>query len=554
MYKFLFVITTFCLIQTKFFAQKEFPGYHPPLNIPLVLSANFGELRPNHFHMGLDFKTNGKIGYNLYAIEDGHVSRIKISTYGYGKVVYIDHPNGKTSVYAHCNELKGKLDSVVKSAQYAQERFDVEVFPKHGEVTVKKGDIIAVSGNTGSSSGPHLHFEIRDTKTEEALNPLVYGFDITDTISPEIRKVKVFGLNKDGYMIPGLQKEFTVSKKSNGQLFVAKDTLFVPSNFCSPSGGVGFAIDGADRLNAASNQCGLYGTFLVVDGDTIFGQRIDRVGFDESRFVNTHRDMSAMGSKYHKIYRNIANLLKIYTIDNLGIIKLNPSQSKNISIIAFDPKGNKTQLNFVLKITTGNINKDYEPSKSTHLYPEDSLIQKGTNWVVETPTGSIYEPTKIVQSTNAHFCDATVHMHKVTKIRMKLENPNLPTEKHYIAAGNNALKTRYEDGWLVAESKHAGTYSIKKDTIAPSIKGISFTSTNIVKGNIVKFSITESQSGLESFKLYIDDKWHLMEYENKLDLLFFEKPSNLLGDHAIKIIARDSCGNEVIYERTLNFQ
>ena len=167
------------LIAHSVFTQAQTPGvkdYHPPLGIPLVLTSNFGELRTNHFHMGLDFKTNSKTGYRLYSIDEGYVSRIKVSPYGYGKVIYIDHPNGITSVYAHCSEFKGTIDSLVRQKQIQEQNFEVEIFPGKNVIRVEKGEVIALSGNTGSSTAPHLHFELRDTETEHALNPLHFGF------------------------------------------------------------------------------------------------------------------------------------------------------------------------------------------------------------------------------------------------------------------------------------------------------------------------------------------------------------------------------------------
>src|SRR5690606_39237333 len=171
MYKSLLFFVLITSFFNQLFAQNNAKfDYHPPLKIPLILSANFGELRPNHFHMGLDFKTNGKEGYNLYAIEEGFISRIKVSTFGYGKVIYIDHPNGVTSVYAHCSEFKGEIDSIVRITQKKEQNFEVEIFPKKNEIRVTKGQVIGISGNSGGSTAPHLHFELRDTKTEHALN------------------------------------------------------------------------------------------------------------------------------------------------------------------------------------------------------------------------------------------------------------------------------------------------------------------------------------------------------------------------------------------------
>ncbi|MDG1659255.1 MAG: M23 family metallopeptidase [Crocinitomicaceae bacterium] len=217
MIKFLLVCIFFSLSLTFSFGQSiPAEGYHAPLGIPLILSSNFGELRPNHFHMGIDFKTNNRIGYNLYSIEEGIVSRIKVSPYGYGKVVYIDHPNGITSVYAHCSEFKGLVDSIVRATQEKEQNYAVEIFPKPNEIKLKRGEVFALSGNTGSSTAPHVHFEIRETKTEAALNPLVFGFDIADSKKPEIRGLKIYGLTKDGYQHPGKSVVRSVKKGTYG--------------------------------------------------------------------------------------------------------------------------------------------------------------------------------------------------------------------------------------------------------------------------------------------------------------------------------------------------
>ncbi|MGY8927212.1 MAG: M23 family metallopeptidase, partial [Flavobacteriales bacterium] len=198
---FFFFFVFFCATLT-INAQKAIkPNYHPPLKIPLILASNFGELRPNHFHMGIDIKTKGKTGFRLYSIEDGFVSRIKVSPFGYGNVIYIDHPNGITSVYAHCLEFNEAIDSIVKSFQSKSEKFEVDLHFLKGDIPLKRGQIIGFSGNSGGSTAPHLHFELRNTESEHALNPLLFGFDIEDHQRPEIRGVKVYGLTKDGYRI-----------------------------------------------------------------------------------------------------------------------------------------------------------------------------------------------------------------------------------------------------------------------------------------------------------------------------------------------------------------
>ena len=377
-------------------------GYHAPIAIPLILSSNFGELRPNHFHMGVDFKTNNRIGYNLYSIDEGFVSRIKVSPYGYGKVVYIDHPNGVTSVYAHCSEFKGKVDSIVRLTQEREQDFAVEIFPRKGEISLKKGEVFALSGNTGSSTAPHLHFEIRDTKTEAALNPLVFGFDVADTRAPEIRGVKVYSLTKDGYRFPNKSTVRTANKGKSGY-YVSGNKITIPANFCTKSGGIGIAVDVIDRLNGAPNQCGLYGSILIVNGDTLFGQRTDRVPFESTRYVNSHKDFeeySKNRKKYHKCFKTTHNSLPIYEYGGNGVIKCSPGDVLKIEYVGYDPKGNRSTLNFDIVVSAGEMNpEDGLGLDLSYLQPGYSLQLENENRQIQFGVETVYEPLKLDEST-----------------------------------------------------------------------------------------------------------------------------------------------------------
>ncbi|MBU2018064.1 MAG: M23 family metallopeptidase, partial [Bacteroidetes bacterium] len=235
--------------------------YHPPLDIPLTLAANFGELRSNHFHMGIDLKTQGKEGLSLYSIDDGYISRVNISPYGYGLTVYINHSGGITSVYAHCSELIGKLDSKIKSIQKEKKSSEIEVYFGPNEMPIKRAEIFALSGNSGSSRGPHLHFEIRDSYTDEAFNPLLFGFKIADSRKPELRHLKLFSLDENAFSMNGT-KEYKIYKK--GDQYVLDAPIQISPSFFSKKGGIGFALSGVDFYDAYNNVCGLYGLKLSI--------------------------------------------------------------------------------------------------------------------------------------------------------------------------------------------------------------------------------------------------------------------------------------------------
>jgi hypothetical protein len=546
---FLFTLPFICVSQ-----ENAKTNYRSPLGIPLVLAANFGELRPNHFHMGLDFKTNGVEGLPLYAIEEGYIARIKISPYGYGKAIYINHPNGITSVYAHCSSFKGKLDSIVKAVQEKEQNFELELFFVPTDIPIKKGDIIALSGNTGGSTAPHLHFELRDTKTEEAMNPLVYGFEIQDHKPPTIKGLKVYALTDEGYQIPGKSQIVNVSK-TNNEYHIAGDLLTIPSDYCSEHGGIGFAFEVVDQFDAADNICGLYKSILKSGNDTIFKQQIDKVSFDHSRYINSHKDYheyTVNKRKFHKSFKTDHNPLSIYPTADFGIIKLKPGDKVSLIYSAQDVRKNKSNLNFNVLVSEGkmNISKSNFPSWA-YFYPDSTVQFKNDKIEFSAQKHTFYEPTKKNLSLNAPFSfgDPSQPIQYPVSVKMKLSSSKIDLAKYYInvtssGGKNHALPSTINGDWITAESDHLGTFKIRVDTIAPSISPLNFKTTETTKGkNRYSWKVNESQTELVDYDLFIDGKWYVLEYESKGDYVFFDKPKGFIGKHKVEIIVKDSCGN-----------
>lgn len=538
-------------------------GYRSPLDIPLVLAANFGELRANHFHMGLDFKTNGRTGLSLFAIEEGYVSRIKISPYGYGKVVYIDHPNGITSVYAHCSSFVGKLDSLVKATQEAEQNYEVEIFPKKNQFSVRKGERIALSGNTGSSTAPHLHFEIRDTKTEAALNPLIFGFDIADSRPPEIRAVKVYSISKDGYRYDGKEKQVITRRVSEGNYSISSNQLIIPADYCTASGGIGFAFDVIDRLDGAPNPCGIYRSVIIVDGDTVFGQQIDRVPFESTRYINCHTDyqsFSSWGKQYHKSFKTTENDLPIYPISGNGIIAAKPGDVKQITYISYDAKGNKSTISFELKVEAGSMNSaEMNGVDLTYLQPSQSMRMSNDQREVEFGIGTVYEPLKMQESTlNTEIGKANEPVHNAYRIKIKATAE--PTGKEYIkirTAKNRVrtVKASYENGWFYGDSKYFGTYTLEKDVQEPSLSAINITSsTSFISKSQLLWKVNERETNLADYDLFIDGKWYVLEYETKGDLLIFDRPEGFTGTKLVRVEVVDDHGNKNQWEQEITFK
>ena len=540
---FLFLISTLKLI-----AQTT---YHPPLLIPLTLAANFGELRPNHFHMGVDFRTNGVEGLPLYAIENGYVARVKISPNGYGKVIYVNHPNNITSVYAHCSKFVGSLDSLIQQKQQEAQNFEIEFYLNEGELPLKKGTHFAYSGNSGSSTGPHLHFELRNTITEAALNPLKFGFDIKDTKAPQITALKIVALTKKGYQIPNKSLIFPLKKASKGTVFQGT-TFEIPSNFCSIDGGQALSFEVNDFIDGSTHTCGIYESHLSSLGDTLFQQRMDSIYFDHSRFVNSHKDYDEYlktKRKFNKAYKVAHNPLTIYPINQIGILTLQPGDSIQLNYTANDVKNNAISMNFTLKAKKGernNLAAFYAPS--THFIPDSSYTFKGDEYSISIPAYTFYEPVKklvVTSYPNLILGNQKDPIQLPISLSLKPITSNVAIEKQYIKVNNSYIKTTLNvSNWLTGETKNLGKINIGIDTLAPAIVALNFKTTDtLLTKKIVTWRITESQTEIIDYDLFIDNVWHVLEYEKKGSYLIAILPTLSDEPHSIEIIARDACQN-----------
>ncbi len=549
------------LASTVVFSQEDYSAsFLPPLEIPLYLAGNFAEIRSNHFHAGIDIKTQQREGLKVVAADSGYVSRIKISRYGYGKALYITHTNGFTTVYAHLQAFSPEIEEFVQRAQYAQERFEIELFPSKGELQVKRGGLIALSGNTGGSGGPHLHFEIRETATEIPLNPLKFGFEIKDDVKPILKTLAVYPMN-DTSTINGSNhaKYFSVYGKG-GAYTIGKQQL-------RGKGVLAFGIEGIDRLNGVANRCGIYEVSLFADGNQIYQHRMDKVPFHLSRYINSHVDFSSWkdrGKRVQKSFLDPGNALSIYHDVKLNGQVFFSEYGHDLRYSVRDVAGNTSQLNFSVKLDTSVSKVETQTPKGVLFAYNSSNRFVSDNIELFLPKGALYNDlffnyefkpsTKYLAGVHAiHNTNVPLHKYAQVKItipsdlikhRTKLTAISLDESGGILAAeGGKAAGEQFE-----FRTRSFGPYSLIADTVNPKIIQYDRINTqqSIKSQRKLRFKVTDDLSGIKSYSIYVNNKWVLAEYDSKKDLIWVDTSQLKLnnGIHSLKVVIIDAVGNE----------
>jgi hypothetical protein len=520
-----------------------------PLKIPMILSGTFAELRTNHFHTGLDIKTKGTTGLPVIAIDNGYVSRISISPFGYGKALYIDHPNGYTSVYAHLDHFCDEIEKLVKKKQYEKKRYSITIYPKKNELKIIKGSVIAKTGNTGSSAGPHLHFEIRDTKTAKPQNPFNFGFNIKDHKKPTINDAYIYNFDKPSGKILSLNKIEHTSEK--------KDTIF------SSAGWTALGIDAFDRLDYANNKNGTYSTKLKINDNLYFEFKMNSLDFSEQRYINSFIDYAYYKEnkrRIQKLFLDPGNKLSLYDFKlNKGYFLIEKNKFYNIEIIVEDYKGNKTTNKYVIKGISPFYNIATDNNAIVLDYSQDNFFET-KNFKIKIPKGSLYNNANFTFSKEDSIFfigDRDIPLQKSCNISLKIENKidSISDKMIIVMIGdrNNLIYAggKIEGDFISTKTRNFGEYTISYDTIAPTIKPINFRNEKwLSKQSTLKVKISDNLSGIKSYKGYIDGEWIRMEYDAKNHLLTYKFSDRRLtgSNHTFELILKDNVDNITKYK------
>lgn len=520
-------------------AQKPVsPGYFiSPMDLPVHLSANFGELRSGHFHSGIDIKTQGRVGKPVYASAEGTISRINVSPVGFGKALYITHPEGFTTVYAHLDAFMPEVEGWVKNEQYLRKSFPVNLFPPAGLFIVGKGEQIGISGNTGTSSGPHLHFEIRDARNQNPLNPLEYLSEIQDDIAPLIQRICLYPLGQTS-MVDGRneKKSFQVQGSRGRYRLTGPDPVPV-------SGNIGIGVEVIDYLNHSWNKCGIYSMELTLDQELIYSHSLDEFSFAETRYINSHIDYEekvTRGVNIQKAFLQPNNRMSIYRgVKDRGIIRLSDSLPRTVELRISDVHRNLSILRFRIQKSGQPLTllAEKRPEPYSAVFPwEENNSYGSEGFKIFIPAKALYDTVLFSYARTPSLpgtCSPLHHVHRETTpvhafFELWIKPDSFPPGKE-----NKLLVVRQngkgewepfggkpEDGFIRTRTRDFGRYAIATDTVPPLIDPVNIRPGKNMAGlDQIEIRIKDDLSGIASYHGYIDNRWVLFEYDEKSDLL-----------------------------------
>lgn len=541
-------------------AQQEVPQdyFSNPLEIPLILSGSFGELRSNHFHSGLDIKTQQKEGASVLAPADGYVTRIKVAHYGYGKALYIQHPNGYTTVYAHLQRYANDIEDYVKELQYKKETFEFEDFPENKLLSVKKGEIIGYTGNSGSSGGPHLHFEIRDPASRP-MNPMLFGIEIPDTKTPLVSSVFVYPVGDSAYANNNRNRsKLRLIKQKDGNYTTEKVTAL---------GKIGFGVSTYDQQNGASNKNGAYQIKTSLNGSEKFKVLFDKFSFAETRYLNRFMDyeyFETNKSRVQKLFRQENNPLSIIkNEDDNGYVTVEDGYSSDYTIEIADYKGNTMRITVPIegKISENPEGKNTKETDHYVYHNQGTAITKG-KFDIYIPAESLYENTYLnieAKGDTLSFHEDIIPIHKNITISIDAANYDAKDlSKLYIGRlnyrGQPYYNTTSRSGTkLTTRVRTFGTYTLAIDTTAPKVKPVNFKDGKWISSNkTLQVKIEDDLSGISSYRATVNGTYILTEYNYKTDVLTYDFNDNIVNDteNNLKLIVVDNVGNSTTFEAT----
>ena len=526
-------------------------GFVSPVDHQIRLTGNFMEIRTNHFHAGIDIKSSkGVPGDNIRSVQDGFVSRIKVQSGSYGQALYIDHPNGYTSVYAHLDSYNAEIESYLKSIQYDVESFAVDIYLPDSIIMVKKGQIVGKMGNTGRSFGPHLHFELRKTETEIPVNPELLGLGPKDNITPTLESLSIYNIKENNVVDKTTTKYF---KKENSNYSLYDKVVEVD---CDK---VAFGIQGYDQMNGSSNKNGIYNLRVTVDDQEYYNWTASDFSFSDSKKINGFIDYEkrkTFGQKVYKLHEPYcAAMSNIRTFEN-GIIELNGQKERQVEIVATDIYGNAAKLNFLIK---GKLEKG--DSSKPAFSCDTSIYYEAGMFGIEFPPKTLFSPlSKAPSSTTEKIGDQKCHkvnIGKSTKAVSRYYSIDTPIPSSYneqwtfVAYDNKKRLVNFGgdtlNGKMFTEVDQLGSFYTYKDDAAPTYQIINLEASMLTPWKVVIKDnlIPDGHVPDLYFRATVNGQWICMNYDLKNNILIFDDferlPQNV--DLIFELIISDDQGN-----------
>lgn len=563
MKKIIILITILFLNIINFDAYSQvFPQNYfiPPLVGSNIITNNFGQIRPNHFHAGVDIKTR-KIGIPIVATADGYVSRIRISKYGYGRALYVTHPNGYKTVYGHLSKFSPEIEIYAKKVQLEKQSFEFAIYPDSSFFKVKQGDIIAYSGNTGRSSGPHLHYEIREALKDVPINPELTGLYVADKYSPKLTKVIIYPIDKNSKINGVNSRQILNADCKSNKCFLNK-TIIV-------NGKIGFGANAYDLISTTGRKQAVYSARILMDGKQIFEYNINKVSFYESRGINSFLDYyerQKTGNKYQKYYIEPGNYLGIYNWEyGNGVIELQDYNTHKIQIILEDIKHNKFSVSLKIKKgkTPSVLQKKHSEKKVYFdkdfffvqndfrmIIQKNSLYKNIDNLYYKEYKSSKYYYSKVYSVQNKYTALSSPILISIKGDKVSEDNLEKGVILHISDKGRvTPLKTNYINGFYSAKSKYFGKFALTIDNVRPTIKVLTnFSSTK--KLSVIKFKITDNLSGIKKLYATIDNKFVLLKYDKRYKVYYYKLAQNIKNNsnHEIILEVFDKKNNKAVYK------